>query len=77
MNGFSDVRLFLSRQELDQHGQPAMRLRTPAHLSGLGLMLHRWRSRRDLLELDAEQLRDIGLDRSQARAEALKPFWRP
>ena len=77
MNGFSDVRLFLSSQELDQHGQPAMRLRPPAHLSGPGLMLHRWRSRRDLLALDAEQLRDIGLDWSQTRAEALKPFWRP
>ena len=77
MNGFSDVRLFLISQELDQQGQPAMRVRTPEHFSGLGLMLHRWCSRRDLLELDAEQLRDIGLDWSQARAEALKPFWRP
>ena len=29
-----------------------------------------------LLELTAEQLRDIGLTAEQARQEGLKPFWR-
>ncbi|WP_104205359.1 DUF1127 domain-containing protein [Billgrantia saliphila] len=33
-------------------------------------------SRRRLLELDERLLNDIGLDRSTARREASKPFWR-
>lgn len=39
-------------------------------------MLHRWRTRKALLELDARQLRDIGLTWEQAREEGCKPFWR-
>jgi uncharacterized protein YjiS (DUF1127 family) len=31
--------------------------------------------RRALLDLDDDRLRDIGLSRSEARAEAEKPFW--
>lgn len=41
------------------------------------LYRHRWASRRTLLELTDDQLRDIGLDFQQARVEAMKPFWRP
>jgi len=37
----------------------------------------RWKERRMLLELDERVLRDIGISRSQALAEASKPFWRP
>ncbi len=50
------------------------------------LMLHglptlaTWLSRRgervDLATLDDRQLRDIGITRDQALAEAAKPFWR-
>jgi uncharacterized protein YjiS (DUF1127 family) len=36
----------------------------------------RWRERRMLEELDDRMLRDIGINRSQALAEAAKPFWR-
>lgn len=39
-------------------------------------MAHRWHSRRALLELTPEQLRDVGLTPEQAREEGLKPFWR-
>jgi uncharacterized protein YjiS (DUF1127 family) len=39
-------------------------------------MLHHLRTRPALLELDEDQLRDIGLDAQQARREGLKPFWR-
>jgi uncharacterized protein YjiS (DUF1127 family) len=32
--------------------------------------------RRALAELDGHRLRDIGVSRTQAAAEAAKPFWR-
>ena len=35
----------------------------------------RSRQRRTLLELDEHRLRDIGLTREQAEAEARRPFW--
>ena len=37
----------------------------------------RARQRRALLRFDDHLLRDIGLDRVSAEAEARKPFWRP
>ena len=33
-------------------------------------------ARRELMELDAKQMRDCGLDPLMVRREALKPFWR-
>nr|WP_295809982.1 DUF1127 domain-containing protein [uncultured Nitratireductor sp.] len=33
------------------------------------------RSRLDLLDLTDEQLRDVGISRSQAQREGLRPFW--
>ncbi|WP_122300679.1 DUF1127 domain-containing protein, partial [Pseudomonas syringae] len=33
-------------------------------------------TRKALLDLSREQLRDIGLTAEQARREGLKPFWR-
>jgi uncharacterized protein YjiS (DUF1127 family) len=36
----------------------------------------RWRERRILEVLDERMLRDIGISRSQALAEAAKPCWR-
>ena len=44
--------------------------------SGL-LWLERARQRRQLRELSDHMLRDIGLTRADAWAEAEKPFWRP
>ncbi len=46
-------------------------------LFGLWLLWHRrWRQRRQLAELDAHLLRDIGVSPRQASGEAGKPFWR-
>lgn len=42
----------------------------------LGTMLHRWRTRQDLLNLTDAELHDIGLTWEQARKEGSKPFWR-
>jgi len=44
----------------------------------LALVWHaRARQRRQLVELSDYMLRDIGLTRADAEAEADKPFWRP
>jgi uncharacterized protein YjiS (DUF1127 family) len=39
------------------------------------LMARRWRERRTLEGLDDRMLRDIGINRLDAMAEARKPFW--
>ena len=44
-------------------------------LKAVGLWRARARQRRELLELSAWQLADIGVSREAARAEAGKPFW--
>lgn len=80
MNGLSDVRLTLQSQELEAGQEKALRnampRNAPTGLSRWGLFWHRVHTRKALLELTPEQLRDIGLTRQQARAEGLKPFWR-
>lgn len=47
--------------------------------AGLGSMLLRWydraRQRRQLADMDARMLDDIGVSRHQAIAEARKPGW--
>jgi len=79
MNGLSDVRLTLHSQELaagrDSEMHAALR-NAPSGLSRWGLFWHRLRTRKALLDLTPEQLRDVGLTQEQARAEGLKPFWR-
>lgn len=75
MNGLSDVRLKLYGCELEQ-GQRKSLIDTPTGMGRLGLMLHRWRTRRALLDLTPDQLNDIGLSREAAEEEGLKPFWR-
>lgn len=42
----------------------------------LSALLLRRRGRRELRELDARLLRDVGISREQALREADKPFWR-
>ncbi|MGH8435199.1 MAG: DUF1127 domain-containing protein [Pseudomonas sp.] len=81
MNGLSDVRLTLHEQELAQGGRgSALRVVQPVEaLPGQSRWTAFWRrlhTRKALLDLDDAQLRDIGLSREQARAEALRPFWR-
>jgi uncharacterized protein YjiS (DUF1127 family) len=77
MNGLSDVRLLLRTDELlDAQGRVFSRKEAPRGLGRWGLWRHRLQTRPALLELDAEQLRDIGLDPFEARREGMKPFWR-
>ena len=40
------------------------------------LWIQRASSRKQLLALDARQMRDCGLDPVAVRREAIKPFWR-
>lgn len=54
---------------------PAWRV-TASVLAMLRGWRRRARSRRELAQLDARLLRDIGLDRARALHEASKPFWR-
>ncbi|WP_249583180.1 DUF1127 domain-containing protein [Pseudomonas viridiflava] len=82
MNGFSDVRLAFHSQELNE-SQPVVftavqnnRVCVPTGMNRWALYRHRWTSRRALLELTDDQLRDIGIDFRQARVEAMKSFWR-
>ncbi|KAF1029342.1 MAG: hypothetical protein GAK37_01805 [Pseudomonas sp.] len=77
MSGLSDVRLVLRTQELA--AEQARKVQTcdaPRGLSRWALFWLRRRTRKTLLELTPEQLRDIGLSAEQARHEGLKPFWR-
>jgi len=79
MNGLSDVRLTLHSQELaaGQNERARNELRNaPSGLGRWGLLWHRLHTRKALLALTADQLRDVGLTREQALEEGLKPFWR-
>lgn len=73
MNGMSDVRLALHSQELEA-GQE--RATAPRNVSGWSLFWQLRQTRKALLHLTREQLRDVGLTAEQARQEGLKPFWR-
>ena len=73
MNGMSDVRLALRGQELDAGQERAMS--APAS-SRWNLFWQRHHTRKALLTLTREQLRDVGLTAEQARHEGMKPFWR-
>lgn len=76
MSGISDVRLTLYAGELVERQEVKVRINAPKGLSLLGLFQHRRSTRRALLELTDDQLRDIGLSYEQARREGVKPFWR-
>lgn len=72
---------YIERHELPQASfAPAGPIARPSDmvsrmLSTLNLWYQRARQRRQLGLLDDRQLRDIGLDRAEARVEAGKPFW--
>ena len=76
MSGISDVRLTLYAGELVREHEAGSRINAPEGLGMWGLFQHRRSTRRALLKLTEEQLRDIGLSNEQARHEGLKPFWR-
>lgn len=44
-------------------------------LKQLAIYQHRYKSRKVLLRLTDDQLRDIGIDKDLARREGRKPFW--
>ncbi len=73
MNGMSDVRLALHSQELEAGQAPGMSVLARNHWRLFWRCRH---TRKALLDLTGEQLRDIGLTAEQARQEGLKPFWR-
>ena len=54
--------------------QPSDSIGTPLRLPRL--WLQRRSGRKELAALDAEQMRDCGLDPETVRREATKPFWR-
>jgi len=75
MSGLSDVRLTLYQQELLELPGASVAPRE----SGENRWQQFWRrvrTRKQLLELSDEQLRDIGISREQAKLEAMRPFWR-
>ncbi|MPQ83009.1 DUF1127 domain-containing protein [Pseudomonas sp. MAFF 730085] len=73
MNGISDVRLALHGQELEARQVRAM---SALFSRRWNLFWQRHHTRKALLGLTAEQLRDVGLSAEQARQEGLKAFWR-
>ncbi|WP_073526168.1 DUF1127 domain-containing protein [Pseudomonas fluorescens] len=73
MSGMSDVRLALHSQELEAGQEQVITAPAPGRWS---LFWRRRHTRKTLLGLTREQLRDIGLTAEQARREGLKPFWR-
>ena len=80
MNGLSDVRLTLGRQELvgELSVARAVANRQPAPQIPTSRWKAFWRrltTRRALLNLTDAQLADIGLTRAEANHEALRPFW--
>ena len=73
MSGMSDVRLALRSQELEAAQEQVITASAPGRWN---LFCRRRHTRKALLDLSREQLRDIGLTAEQARREGLKPFWR-
>ena len=73
MNDMSDVRLALHSQELEAEQERAT---APRDIGRWSLFWHRRHTRKALLHLTSEQLRDVGLTAEQARQEGLKSFWR-
>jgi uncharacterized protein YjiS (DUF1127 family) len=59
------------RRAAGRSGRPWRRL-----LNTLRLWHERAQGRQQLREFDDHMLRDIGITRLQAEAEAVKPFWR-
>ncbi len=80
MNGLSDVRLTLHSQELaagQNNGTREASMRDAVSgLSRWNLFWRRLHTRKALLALTTDQLKDVGLTREQALEEGLKPFWR-
>ena len=80
MNGLSDVRLTMKSDELQQEAAGGHLYAQTGAAKPAG---RRWNAfwlrlttRRALLRLTDEQLKDVGLSRGQALREAQLPFWK-
>ena len=71
---------FSVSSDLAIHNRPrnaaSPQLTSQGYLGWIRNVAARWHQRRVLAQLDDRALRDIGVSRSQALAEALKPCWR-
>ncbi|MEX0923241.1 MAG: DUF1127 domain-containing protein [Rhodovibrionaceae bacterium] len=76
-NGQTCASTTLDRRSSVNPGGTLSALTAPV-FAGIGLLAtwaDRWEQRRQLAQLDARLLRDIGLDRREAVQEINKPFW--
>jgi uncharacterized protein YjiS (DUF1127 family) len=79
MNGLSDVRLTMKSGELQQSAGGHLYAQKDAAKPAVRRWNTFWQrltTRRALLRLTDEQLKDIGLSRGQALREAQLPFWK-
>ena len=66
----------VSDQVLSGFSRPrAMSRRRESVVDRLALMLEVWRTRRILAEMDPRLLKDIGISRGEAQAEATRALW--
>ena len=72
----STDRIDLPRITLVTPAQPRIVNPITALLRLLSCWHDRWVHRRKLEQLDDDNLRDVGLTRSDIRRESSKPFWR-
>ncbi len=76
----SPVHVGLSRPLYESVPQLAIRAKGRRWLAGAVETLLTWservRERRQLMQFEDHMLHDIGVTRSEAEAEAAKPFWR-
>lgn len=80
MSGLGEARMPAGRPErmVTTRGDCAPRRAVPPTDAGLSRWALFWRrvsTRKALLRLTDEQLRDIGLTRAEANREAHRPFW--
>jgi uncharacterized protein YjiS (DUF1127 family) len=80
MNKSSKNNQCTSNRSLSEKANFGKRLREIWHLHRLRaaykLGRERYRQRRQLMEMDDRQLKDIGITRDQAEQEARKPIWK-
>jgi len=62
-------------ERLTRENGPALGSALQRGKETLRLWLERLQSRHELSQLDADQLRDVGLNEKMIRREAEKPFW--
>ena len=68
----------LGTAHLDRNDQASIYFRKVVHslTTACRLCRERYRQRRQLLEMDDRELKDIGISREQAEQEGRKPLWK-